>query len=57
MKTMDITLPDELQVFAQTEAIRRGFSNPGEFMQSLLEAEISPGSGIASLGSCRWSVF
>ena len=39
MKTMDITLPDELQVFAQTEAIRRGFSNPGEFMQSLLEAE------------------
>ncbi|HWB54218.1 MAG TPA: hypothetical protein VG722_08495 [Tepidisphaeraceae bacterium] len=36
---MEITLPDELRAFAQSEAARRGFKDPGEFMQSLLEAE------------------
>jgi Arc/MetJ-type ribon-helix-helix transcriptional regulator len=39
MKTIDITLPDDLQAFAQSEAARRGFKDSSAFMQSLLEAE------------------
>ena len=39
MKTIDITLPDDLQAFAQSEAARRGFKDPSAFVQSLLEAE------------------
>jgi antitoxin ParD1/3/4 len=39
MKTIDITLPDDLNAFAQAEAVRRGFNDPSAFVQSLLEAE------------------
>jgi Arc/MetJ-type ribon-helix-helix transcriptional regulator len=39
MKTIDVTLPDDLQAFAQAEAARRGFKDPSDFVQSLLEAE------------------
>jgi len=36
---MDITLPEDLQTFAEAESARRGFENPESFMQSLVEAE------------------
>jgi Arc/MetJ-type ribon-helix-helix transcriptional regulator len=39
MSTIDLQLPDELGTFVRVEAARRGFPNPSEFVQALLEAE------------------
>ena len=39
MTTINIHLSDELQSYLQQEAVRRGYKDASEFVQSLLEAE------------------
>lgn len=36
MQTMQITLSDGLQVFLETQAAKKGFSSPSDYVQSLL---------------------
>jgi Arc/MetJ-type ribon-helix-helix transcriptional regulator len=39
MSTVDIHLPDALTSYLNRESARRGYQNPSEFVQALLEAE------------------
>ena len=39
MSSIDIHLSNELNSYLKVEAARRGFRDPSEFVQSLLEAE------------------